>query len=203
VWGPKGTVEMMSYLEKAYQADLRIRREFSPTLSPQHVAIAAKDFGEGIVYDENDVRVTAFKVKHANVEEAFGFRIDYKGRAVVISGDMAPNENFIKYAHGADVVLHEVGVARPELLEKRPETRRMIAAHHSSPEDAARDFARIKPKLAVYTHYTRPRWDQIPEVTIPEIISRTRAIYSGPLEAGEDLMCISVGNSVTITRYRE
>jgi ribonuclease Z len=194
---------MMSNLEKAYQADIRIRREFSPTLSPHRVAIAAKDFSEGIVYDRNAVQVTAFKVKHANVEEAFGFRIDYKGHAVAISGDMAPNENFIKYAQGADVVLHEVGVARAELLEKSPETRRMIVAHHSSPEDAARDFARIKPKLAVYTHYTRPRRGDIPEVTIAEILARTRAIYSGPLEAGEDLMSISIGNTVTVGRKNE
>ena len=203
VWGPKGTAEMMSNLEKAYQADIRIRRDFSPTISAQQVAIAAHDFGEGVVYDPNGARVTAFKVKHANVEEAFGFRIDYKGRAVVISGDMAPNENFVKYARGADVVLHEVGVARPELLQKSPATARMIAAHHSSPEDAARDFARIKPKLAVYTHYTRPRLDNIPEVTIPEILSRTQAIYSGPLVAGEDLMSISIGDAVTVNRHHE
>src|SRR5437867_7206041 len=72
------------------------------------------------------------------------------------------------------ILLHEVGVARAELLEKSPETARMIAAHHSSPEDAARDFARIKPKLAVYTHYTRPRRDDVPEVTIPEDRKSTR-----------------------------
>jgi hypothetical protein len=65
------------------------------------------------VYDQNAVRVTAFRVKHANLNDAFGFRVDYRGHAVVISGDMAPNENFIKYAQGADVVIHEVGVARP------------------------------------------------------------------------------------------
>ena len=70
-------------------------------------------------------------------------------------------------------------------------------------EAAAKDFARIKPKLAVYTHYTRPRRDDIPEVTIPEIISRTRAIYSGRLEAGEDLMSVSIGDSVTVKRYGE
>lgn len=200
VWGPKGTREMMSYLEKAYQADIRIRREFSPALTKDRVEVAAKDFGEGLVYDRNGVQVTAFRVKHANVE-AFGFRVDYQRRAVVISGDMAPNENFLRFAAGADVVLHEVGVARPELLQSSPETARMIAAHHSSPEDAARDFARIKPKLAVYTHYTRPRRDDIPEVTTSEILSRTRVIYSGPLEAGEDLMRISIGDSVTVKRY--
>ena len=201
VWGPKGTAEMMSYLEKAYQADIQIRREFSPTISPNQVAIAAHEFGEGVVYDQNGVHVTAFKVKHANVREAFGFRVDYQGRSVVISGDMAPNDNFIKYARGADVVLHEVAVARQEFLAKRPETARMIATHHSSPEDAGRDFARIKPRLAVYTHYTRPRLDNIPEVTISEILSRTRAIYPGPLEAGEDLMSITIGDRVIVKRY--
>jgi ribonuclease Z len=201
VWGPKGTVEMMSYLEKAYQADIQNRRELFPNLSPQQVAIAAKDIQEGIVYDQNGVRVTAFKVKHANLEDAFGFRVDYEGHAVVISGDMTSNENFIKYAQGADVMVHEVAAGRPELLEKDPDVRRMIATHHSTPEQAGRDFARIKPKLAVYTHYTRPRRADIPEVTIQEILSRTRAEYSGTLEAGEDLMSISIGDSVTVKRY--
>jgi ribonuclease Z len=68
------------------------------------------------------------------------------------------------------------------------------------PGGRGQDFARIKPKLAVYTHYTRPQRDDIPEVSITEIISRTRAIYSGPLEAGEDLMSISIVDSVTVKR---
>jgi ribonuclease Z len=203
VYGPRGTAEMMSYIEKAYAADIENRREFIPNFSPQQVAISAKDIDEGVVYEQNGARVTAFRVKHADLKDAFGFRVDYRGHAVVISGDMAPNENFIKYAKGADVVVHEVGVARPELLEKDAGVREMLATHHSSPEDAARDFARIKPKLAVYTHFTRPRRNDIPEVPIAEIISRTRAIYSGPLVAGEDLMSISIGDSVTVKRFGE
>jgi ribonuclease Z len=194
---------MMSYMEKAYAADIENRREFILNFSQQQVAISAKDIEEGVVYEQNGVRVTAFKVKHANLTDAFGYRVDYRGHAVAISGDMAPNENFIKYAQGADVVIHEVGVARPELLEKDPGVRQMLATHHSSPEDAARDFARIKPKLAVYTHFTRPRRDDIPDVSIAEILSRTRAMYSGPLEAGEDLMSISIGQSVTVKRHGE
>jgi ribonuclease Z len=191
---------MMSQLEKAYQADIDNRREARPDLTSRQVGVAAKDIQQGVVYDQNGVRVTAFKVKHANLQDAFGYRIDYRGRAVVISGDMAPNENFIKYGHPADVVLHEVGVARPELLARDPAVKELIETHHSTPEDAARDFARIKPKLAVYTHYTRPRRDDIPEVTTDEILSRTRAIYSGRAEAGEDLMRISIGDSVSVER---
>ena len=203
VYGPKGTAEMMAYLEKAYQADIENRREFIPNFNPQQVAVSAKDIEEGVVYEQNGVRVTAFRVTHANLKDAFGFRVDYRGHAVVVSGDMTPNENFVKYAQGADVVIHEVGVARPELLERDPGVRQMLATHHSSPEDAARDFTRIRPKLAVYTHYTRPRRDDIPEVSIAEILSRTRAIYSGPLEAGEDLMSVSIGDSVTVQRHSQ
>src|SRR6185295_5933262 len=203
VWGPEGTEEMIANLRKAYEADIRIRRAAAdPTtvFSEQQTAIVGEDFVEGTVYESNGVRVTAFKVKHANIDHAYGFRVDYKGRSVVISGDMAPNENFIKHARGADVVIHEVGVARPELLEKRPDLRHMLATHHSSPEDAGRDFAQIRPKLAVYTHYSRLRSDDVPPVEIPGIIARTRTTYSGPLEAGEDLMSISIGDSVTVTR---
>jgi len=188
----------MSYLEKAYQVDLRDRAETIANFSPQQVAIASKDIQQGVVCGQNGARVTAFKVKHAHLEDSFGFRVDFKGHSVVISGDMASNENFVKYAQGADVVIHEVGVARPELLEKAPEIRQLIATHHSTPEDAASDFARIKPKLAVYTHYTRPRREDIPDVTIAEILARTRAKYSGRVEAGEDLMRISIGDSAVV-----
>lgn len=199
VWGPKGTEEMMSYLEKAYQQDIQIRKE-EGTPSPQGVAVVAKDFSEGVVYEENGVRVTAFKVKHGEVlKEAYGFRVDYKGRSAVISGDTGPTENFVKYAQGADVVIHEVGVARPELLEKAAWARQ-IMTFHSSPEDAGREFSRIKPKLAVYTHFVMLSGEGVSEVTIPEIITRTRATYSGPLEAGEDLMSISIGDRVSVQR---
>ena len=60
VYGPKGTAEMMSYLEKAYGADIENRREFIPNFSPQQAAIVAKDIEEGVVYEQNAVRVTAF-----------------------------------------------------------------------------------------------------------------------------------------------
>lgn len=197
VWGPKGTEEMMADLQKAYRSNIQTPRSF--TLSQPQVGIDAKDFNEGVVYDENGVRVTAFKVKHGQID-AFGFRVDYKSRSVVISGDMSPNENFIKYAQGADVVIHEVAAARPELLEKSAGVSRIVA-NHCTPEDAGKNLARIKPRLAVYTHFALFSGEGISEVSVPEIITRTRTTYAGPLEAGEDLMSISVGDRIAVQRY--
>lgn len=200
VWGPKGTEEMMSYMEKAYQSDIRIRREEDTAMQPQGVAVAAKDIVEGVVYEENEVQVTAFKVHHGMTnKEAFGFRVNYNRHAVVISGDTGPTENFVKYSQGADVVVHEVGVAKPELLKKAAWARQ-IMTFHSSPEDAGREFSRIKPKLAVYTHFVMLSGEGVSEVTVPEIISRTRTTYAGPLEAGEDLTSITIGDTVTFQR---
>src|SRR6185295_9249261 len=85
VWGPKGTGEMVANLRKAYEADIRNRRATasSPTaLSERQVAIVGAYFEEGTFYENNGVRVSAFKVEHANMD-AYGFRVDYKGRSLI------------------------------------------------------------------------------------------------------------------------
>ena len=79
---------------------------------------------------------------------AFGYRIDYAGRSVTISGDTRFSENLIKHASGTDLLIHQVAAAREELL-KLP-TFKVILAHHTQPEEAGTVFSRVKPKLAVY-----------------------------------------------------
>jgi ribonuclease Z len=69
-----------------------------------------------------------------------------------------------------------------------------INAHHTSAEQAGEVFARVKPKLAVYSHIGRP------SATEQDVIVPTRKSYSGPLELGEDLMAIEVGDTVTVRR---
>ncbi|HBQ00973.1 MAG TPA: MBL fold metallo-hydrolase, partial [Gammaproteobacteria bacterium] len=38
---------------------------------------------------------------------AFGYRLDYEGRSVVISGDSLVTEKIIEISDGADVVMHD------------------------------------------------------------------------------------------------
>jgi len=200
VWGPTGTKEMMFHLEKAYQADIRIRIE-DEKLPPQGASIVAEDISEGVVYQSNGVKVTAFDVDHgAAIKPAFGYRIDFDGRSVVISGDTRFSENLIRFSKGADVVVHEVAQAKEELLRKSEAARRIIG-HHTSPEEAGTVFARLKPRLAVYSHIvlltTEPG---IAAPTIPDLLAMTRKTYAGRLEVGEDLMTIEVGDTVEVHR---
>jgi ribonuclease Z len=81
IFGPVGTREMMSYLEKAHQADIRIRMadEHFPASG---IAIDATDVSEGVVFDREGVRVTAFDVDHGDlIKPALGYRVDYRGRS--------------------------------------------------------------------------------------------------------------------------
>jgi ribonuclease Z len=103
-------------------------------------------------------------------------------------------------AASADVIVHEVIAVPPALLDKS-ETARRIVGLHTLPEDAGRIFSRVRPRLAVYSHVilltTEPAF---PPPSLPELISRTRTTYAGPLEVGEDLMVIEIGPEIRIVR---
>jgi ribonuclease Z len=117
VIGPTGTKSLMENIEKAFAADVKIRIE-DEKLPPAGIAINVEEFDkDGVVYERNGVKVTAFEVDHGpGIKPAYGYRIDYKGRSVVLSGDTRYNENVIKYGKGRDLLIHEVGSARKELM---------------------------------------------------------------------------------------
>jgi len=60
-----------------------------------------------VVYDQDGVKIIAFKVNHFPVVPAVGYRFDYKGRSLVVSGDTVYSESLMEHAKGADVLFHE------------------------------------------------------------------------------------------------
>ena len=68
----------------------------------------------GVAFEQNGVKITAIEVDHAPVEPAYGYRIDYEGRSVVLSGDTRIFDNLVRAAAGVDLLVHEV--VSPELL---------------------------------------------------------------------------------------
>ncbi|MFC1900996.1 MBL fold metallo-hydrolase [Chloroflexota bacterium] len=192
IWGPRGTKEMMSHLDKAFNYDIRIRL-YDDRLPPEGVVVLTEDISEGVVYEYNGVKVTAIEVDHSPIYPSFGYRIDYAGHSVMLSGDTRFNENLIRQAQGVDVIVHEVIAA--DTIRARSdysEPRERVIAHHTSEEQAGEVFTRVNPKLAVYTHIIP--WNSPPE----SIIAATRKTYTGPLEVGKDLMVINIGEEVTI-----
>lgn len=198
VWGPVGTKSMLEHLELAYSENTRVRIP-DELLPPAGIDTLAHEFDEdGVVYEKDGVVVTAFAVEHGDlIKPSYGYRVDYDGRSVVISGDTRYDENLIAAAEGADLVIHEVALVSDELLASSEQIRRIVA-HHTLPEEAGLVFDKIGPKLAVYTHLVMlSNPPEFPEVPLSSLLTRTRTNYSGPLMIGEDLMTFLIDGSVT------
>ena len=187
VFGPAGTKDMMQHLRQAYDADIRIRS--SNARSTEGARIVARDISEGVVFEDGGVKVTAFTVDHGTAKPAFGYRVDYAGRSVVLSGDTGPTENLVHAAQGVDLLVHEVSL--------RSGGATTGGSTHTTPEEAGAIFSRVKPKLALYSHIIPP------EAPADDFIVQTRKTYNGPLEMGEDLMTIEVGDRVQVTRFQK
>ena len=197
VIGPTGTRTLMEHLEAAYARDIEIRIE-DEKLERKHADVVVTEFArDGLVYEAGDLRVIAFTVDHgAAIKPAYGYRIEYQNRVVVISGDTRYNENVVKYATGADLLIHEVAMATPELL-KQPDIQRIVN-HHTSPREAGLVFSRAQPKLAAYTHLVMLASETVAPPSIEQLITETRMTYSGPLEVGEDLVCFEIDDHVVV-----
>jgi ribonuclease Z len=205
VWGPDGTKAMMANLQKAFVFDIHVRRDIDEKFPGDGIRVVSTEIREGVVYRANGVTVTAFLVDHAPVTPAFGYRVDYQNRSVVMSGDTRPSENLITYAKGADLLIHEAGTWKqdPRLMgpanELIPGTRRtrgsvrIVAEHHTDPVEAGKIFERVKPRLAVFSHIN----DAAP------ILPLVRQSYAGSVEIGEDGMTIEIGETINIRRLAQ
>lgn len=194
VYGPTGTTDMLANLRKAFAFDIRMRVE-DDKRSEEGSKFLVKDIQQGVIYEKNGVKVTAFEVDHFPVVPAFGYRIEYNGHVVVLSGDTRYSENLIRFSKGADLLIHEVAIAPDSLSKSDPQYN--ILMHHTTPEQAAKVFNAVHPKLAAYSHIVK-----IHGLTEQDIMKKTKANYAGAVIMGEDLMSFSVGDSVSVNKWQ-
>lgn len=194
VWGPKGTESMTSHLGSAFASDIRFRQA-DDRASAEGIVVQGKDVTEGLVLRDGDLTITAFDVDHAPGMPAFGYRIDYRGRSVVLSGDTRVSENLIRHSTGVDLLIHEVAVRSTFERAGVPAGRvSAVMDRHVSPQQAGEIFAKTKPRLAVYSHIAQS------SATEQDVIPPTREKYNGRVELGEDLMVIEIGDTVVVRR---
>ena len=205
VWGPDGTRSMVKHLLEAFSFDIHIRRDVDEKFSPEGIKVIANDIREGVVHEANGVKVTAFSVDHGPVKPAFGYRIDYQGHSVVISGDTKPSDSLVKFSQHVDVLIHELGQSKQdprltgppdELIPNLRITRRQartIVDHHTDAAEAGQVFERVQPKLAVFSH--------LPNIVPADALRLVRQSYAGRVEFGEDLMTIDIGSVVNTRRF--
>ncbi len=180
LFGPSGTRDMASYLLKAYDADIRYRLYGLEPANKDGWRVNVHEIEEGVVYEDELVKVEAFPVRHGTWPEAFGYRFTTPDRVIVISGDAAPDEILERYAKGADVLVHEVYSV--EGFQRRdPFWQKYHRTNHTSAHELGELAERVKPQLLVLYHILF--WGASEETVLNEV----REKYSGAVELADDL----------------
>lgn len=127
VFGPAGTKEMTDNLLKAFSWDITTRNKEKNKID-SGALIIGRDIKQGYSWEKNGVKVTPFTVSHADfIEYALGYRIDFQGHSVILSGDTRYSENLVRFAKGADVVIHEVAAASEQSMQNSPLVNQILA----------------------------------------------------------------------------
>ena len=181
LYGPPGTKQAAGALLRFFKQDIHIRRDLTEMQPAEGAQIHTHIVREGIVYQDEDITVTAFAVDHRPVEHAFGYRFDSGGRSVVISGDTRYSPNLVRYAKSADVLVHEV--ALPEWFDQvdTPEVAARLKAYHTTPEEAGRAAREAGVKLLVLSHVVPGSEDE-------KIRQRAAQEFKGRIVVARDLM---------------
>jgi len=186
LYGPEGTRSIADGILQFYGPDIHIRRDLTERLPAKGAKIDVHEIKEGVVYDApGKVKVTAFLVDHRPVEPAFGYRFDDGKHSIVITGDMRPNPNLIRFAAGADILVHEAYLGG----NSSPSDRWSIRDYHSSAKEAGDNAAKAKVKTLVLTHL-------IPAgATEQDFLNEAKSTFSGKIIVGRDLMRIKLPDS--------
>lgn len=174
VYGAHGIKPIVDGFNTAYAEDARLRlaHHGAGVVNIATSPLIAKEFGANfkgdlnqseVILQDGDLKVTAFEVDHDPIRPAVGYRFDWKGRSVTLSGDTALSTNLVANAKGADVLVSEsLSPAMIALVQKQmatagnPRIAKImgdIPDYHVSPVDAAKMANEAGVKLLVYTHH--------------------------------------------------
>lgn len=201
VMGPKGARQVIGSLMQAYTLDNSYRRMHHGTKwDDRGMQAAVQEVNAGTIYDRDGIRITMFEVSHLPVTPAVGYRFDYNGHAVVVSGDTVKVPIMVEMSGGADILVHDVAsVSMTEgaisFLKTRgtPEADRQAAmagemlTYHAKTDEVAGIAADAGVKKLVFTHLVPS-----PPPAFETVFSNgLDSIFKGAIHVGKDGMRVN------------
>lgn len=116
IHGPTGLTQIVEGFEAAYELERSYRTaHHGPEIMPPEWAPSAAtefvppdDDSADVIYKHDGVTVEAFRVNHEPIHPAVGYRIEFAGKVIVISGDTARTSALQVQSRDADLLVSEV-----------------------------------------------------------------------------------------------
>lgn len=180
VFGPRGLKAMTHHLLEAYKEDIEIRTKGLEPSNKTGYKVIAHEIKTGLIYQDANVKVRAFSVRHGSWREALGYRFETPDQVIVISGDCTPDEQVVKNCDGCDVLIHEV-YSTAGFAKRPPEWQKYHANFHTSSRELADLATKARPRLLVLYHQLF--WGTSEE----DLLKEVQTYYPGKVVSGRDL----------------
>ena len=188
LYGPPGISAMAENILKAYAQDIHIRITGLEQANETGYKVNAHEIKPGVIYQDANVKVTAFAVRHGTWPLALGYRFDAAGKSIVFSGDTAPAESVVEACNGCNLLIHEVYIGSPDANSPRsPEHwAQYMRTFHTSAAELADIATRARAKILVTTHLAF-----MGNATPADLIAALKKGYSGTVVVAHDLDVVS------------
>ena len=180
VFGPSGLKSMTKHILAAYKEDIAMRVKGLELADPRGYQVNPHEIKPGLIYQDKNVRVTAFSVRHGSWKEAYGYRFETPDRKIVISGDSAPSESVVENCNGCDVLIHEV-YSEAGFKTRPAKWQKYHSSFHTSSRELGELATRARPGLLVLYHQLF--WGMTEESLLEEM----QRYYKGRVVSAHDL----------------
>jgi ribonuclease Z len=192
VYGGPGVARVVDGFNEAYRLDQTYRTahhgaalmpEESWPLHARTIELQEDAGAQAVVLEENGLRILAIRVAHGPISPAYAYRFEYKGRSVLVTGDVEFHQPLAAAAANVDVLMGEA-LARPMVatIERSATSagRTRVAAimddiqdYHISPQELAGIADAARASLLVLYHLTPAPDDFIQRSLFAEGLERT------------------------------
>jgi ribonuclease Z len=203
IYGPSGAEPRLgtrAFVEnqvKSWAWDIEGRRTGFPIEGGKVIAHEFDFRNEGVIYEKNGVKISSFPAIHV-LDGSVSFRLDWNGRSFVFGGDSYPNKWFVKYAKGAELVVHECFYTPEKLAEilgaPYPQAVWITSYIHTPPDPFGQTRSAVKPRHAIGYHFWT--WHDIYDSNLEAV----RKTYDGPLTLARDMTVWNVTDEQVVVR---
>jgi len=202
VHGPPGTQSMLKGYLQYFAPNAAAHWMESSRVQPSNTMRAQDILGPGLIYQDDNIRVTAVENCHYHFgkgtpgygwQKSYAFRFQTPDRVIVFSGDTGPCGHVLaEFAKGADILVHEVidlpAIEQALQASTPPERFERLMNHmrleHSTPEEVGQTASEAAVKLVVLSHIVEGRGGGADS----RYIDGVKKFYSGSVVVGKDLM---------------
>ncbi len=205
VWGPAGatrelgTLAYAEHLLAAHAWDTASLQEHPSGRSGARMIATEVPYDKpAVVYERNGVTISSFPVKHI-LPGPVGYRVDYRGRSMVFTGDTMPTESTVEACRGGvDLLIHESFPSASVFAKKANVTfeqaEKVVNYSHTSPVMAAKIFKAAGARMSVLWHLV------VDHETVGPAYQEVRSQFDGPVTIAQDLTVFNITKEAVVTR---